>query len=268
MLDLVVRLAVGVGISVVTVLVLLPVTVVLAKVFRLGIAGSVASRVLGSVGADDWELEVADKVETAVIGGLIGGVVFASLSPALAPVMYDLHVRSGVVEKPEPAVAVYELDVPQGAIEEQYNVSESGDYTVYAVELENADQRTLGNYDLNVRFPGCVEATSMGATNFDTALVTNQSREVQLGEFENRSANATCYGAVGIDEFPPGNSALVTFLVDENATTGPDGLYPEPEDPGTVLVATSYSWQYNGRSYYDGADPVVRSVRSPDTSRQ
>ncbi|WP_424019283.1 hypothetical protein ACOZ4N_07380 [Halorientalis pallida] len=265
MIEALLRLVLGVGISVLAVLVALPLTLALGRAFRRTLGGSTVRRACDRLGGDDWTFELADKVETAIIGGLIGGVVFASLSPAVAPAMYDLHVQSGIVDSPTPAVEVDHLEVPDRELQARYNLS-AGNYSAYRLELSNPDQRTLRNFELNARFPGCVERSSLGATNFGTALVSNETNEVRVGEYANRSANATCYGAVGVEEFPPGKAARVTFVVDENASANRTRLYDPPES-GSVLLADSFSWTYNGRSYSDPAAVHRQSLGENRTRR-
>ncbi|RXK49357.1 hypothetical protein [Halorientalis pallida] len=265
MIEALLQLLLGVGISVLAVLFALPVTLALGRAFRRTLGGSTVRRVCDQLGGDGWTFELADKVETAIIGGLIGGVVFASLSPAIAPAMYDFHVQSGIVDSPTPAVEVNQLEVPDRELQARYNLS-AGNYSVYRVELSNPDQRTLRNFELNARFPGCVERSSLGATNFGTAVVSNETREFRIGEYANRSANATCYGAVGAEEFPPGKAARVTFVVDENASANRTQLYEAPES-GSVLLADSFSWTYNGRSYSDPAAVSRQSVGGNRTLR-
>jgi hypothetical protein len=257
----------GIVISIVAAAVLLPVTVLIATVLRQSVEGPIARgarRVIGDRGPE-WSIDIGDKVETAIIGGIIGGVVFTSLLPAIAPVMSDFHVQSGIVEQPEPSLDVQAVDgISSDAIADQYNVSADDEYSLYVLDLQNHDQRTVEDYNLNVRFPGCVERTSLGATNLGTAVVSNQSGDVQVGEFENRSANSTCYGAVGIDEFPPGNSAVVSFVVDETPERSREPLYPRPDSPGTALVTRSFTWDYNDRSY--SADATLERVSLSDTN--
>lgn len=262
MIDALLRLGLGIAISILAVAVLLPVTVVIARVFRWAIGGRIADRLCQIVGDGEWNRLLADKVETAIIGGLIGGIVFTSLSPAVAPAMYDLHVRSGIVDQPEPSVTVHQLNASDRSVSEEFGVDPGGNYSVYVVELSNENQRTLQNYNLNVRFPGCVAATAVGATNLDSAAVTNESQRVQVGEFANRSANATCYGAVGITEFAPGNSALVTFVVSDAHDPSQRRVYPRPEQPRTVYLADSFSWEYSGRSYYEATQLAARDVQT------
>jgi hypothetical protein len=265
MIEALLRLLLGVGISVLAVLVALPLTLALGRAFRRTLGGSTVRRVCDRLGGDGWTLELADKLETAIIGGLIGGVVFASLSPAIGPAMYDFHVQSGIVDSPTPAVEVYQLEIPDQELQKRYNLS-AGNYSAYELELANPDQRTLRNFDLNVRFPGCVERSALGATNFGTAVVSNQTEEVRVGEYTNRSANATCYGAVAVDEFSPGKAARVTFVVDENASANRTRLYEAPGS-GSVLLADSFSWEYNGRSYSDPAAVNRQSVGGNRTRR-
>jgi hypothetical protein len=210
---------------------------------------------------------VSERVEVAIIGGLIGGVVFAALSPAVAPAMYDFHVQSGIAERPEPSVSVNEVrGVGDGRVAEGFDVAADDDYSLYVVELTNENQRTLRDYNFNVRFPGCVETTEIGATNFGTALVTNESDRVHLGEFSNRSANATCYGAVEVDEFPPGHSVMVTYVVDETPDGEQERLYPEPGPDADVLTTSSYGWTYNGRSYHAPAELTPTPVERHNAS--
>jgi hypothetical protein len=265
MIESLLRLLLGVGISVLAVLVALPLTVALGRAFRRTLGGTAVRRVCDRLGGDGWTFEVADKVETAIIGGLIGGVVFASLSPAVAPAMYDFHVDTGIVDSPAPVVAVHELEVPESELRERYNLS-AGNYSAYELELSNPDQRTLQNFDLNARFPGCVERSQLGATNFGTAVVSNETSEVRVREFTNRSANTTCYGAVAVEEFPPGKVAHVTFVVDEDAPQNRTRLYDAPSS-GSVLLADSFSWEYNGRSYSDPAKLTRQSVDGNRTQR-
>lgn len=265
MIDSLLRILIGVVVSVVAAAVLLPLTVVIAKLLRQAVGGRTVRSLCRRAGASDWNLELADKVETAIIGGLIGGVVFASLSPAIAPAMYDFHVQSGIVDSPSPTVEVHQLEVPDRELRDRYNLS-SGNYSAYQLDLSNPDQRTLRNFELNARFPGCVERSSLGATNFGTAIVSNETREIRIGEYANRSANATCYGAVGVEEFPPGKAARVTFVVDENASANRTRLYEAPR-PGSVLLADSFSWEYHGRSYSDPAAVRQQSVDGNRTRR-
>jgi len=90
---------------------------------------------------------------------------------------------------------------------------------------------------------------------------------VRLGEFANRSANATCYGAVQIDEFPPGHSALVT-VVDESPDTDQRRLYRAPAADERVLAASSYAWTYNGRTYHRATDPTPATVETHNVGAQ
>lgn len=262
MIDSLLRVLIGVVVSIVAAAVLLPLTVVIAKLLRQVVGGETARSLCRRVGVSGWNLELADKVETAIIGGLIGGVVFASLSPAIGPAMYDFHVQSGIVDRPEPAVSVHEVrGVSDAAITENFDVHDEENYSLYVVELRNDDNRVLNNYNLNVRFPGCVEETSMGATTFGTAVVSNETKRIQVGEFTNKSANATCYGAIQIDEFSTSSSGLVTFVVDHTPDENSTKLYSAPEDRGSVLLSSSYTWEYNSRSYYEPAE-----VESYETS--
>jgi hypothetical protein len=234
------------------------VTLALGRAFRRTLGGSTVRLVCDRLGGDGWTFELADKVETAIIGGLTGGVVFASLSPAIGLAMYDFHVESGVVDSPTPDVEVHQLEVPDSELRDRYNLS-AGNYSVYQLELANPDQRTLQNFDLNARFPGCVERSTPSATNFGTAVVSNETQEVRVGEYTNRSASATCYGAVSVEGVPPGKAARATFVVAENASATRSRLYDAPE-PGSVLLADSFSWEYNGRSYSDPAAVSRQSV--------
>ena len=255
MIDSILRVLLGIVISIVAAAVLLPVTVFIAKLLRKAIGGETARSICRGVGGTGWNLELADKVETAIIGGIIGGVVFASLSPALAPAMYDFHVQSGIVDQPEPAVSVHELrDVSDEAIVEQFDVHDEENYSVYVVELQNDDNRVLSNYNLNVRFPGCVEETALGATTFGTAVVSNETERIQIGEFANRSSNATCYGAIQIDEFSTQSSSIVTFVVDRTPDENQTQLYSAPEERGEVYLSSSYTWEYNSRNYYESPE--------------
>lgn len=258
---------VAVGISIVAALLLLPVAFLIAAIFHRILSGTVAGWLASLLSLEDFSGHVSDRVEMAIIGGLIGGVVFVALTPAIAPAMYDFHVRSGVVDQPEPAVTVHELDgVPDDHIADDFDVAPDKNYSLYVVEIQNDDQRLLTDYNFNVRFPGCVETSAMGATNFGTAVVTNESDQVHLGEFSNRSTNATCYGAVQVEEFPPGNSVLVSFVVDESPAGDQRRLYPPPEGSADVLTTDSYGWQYNGRSYYVPAELTPTAVDHQNVS--
>jgi hypothetical protein len=261
LLDSLVKIGLAVGISIVAALVLLPIALLIAAVLHRIIRGRLMDRFGRLLALDSISGEVSDRVEMAIIGGLIGGIAFAALAPAIAPVMYDFHVETGVAEQPEPAVAVHELDgVSDERIAEGFDVEPGQNYSLYVVEIENDDQRRLKDYNFNVRFPGCVETSTMGATNFGTAVVTNESDRVHLGEFTNRSANATCYGAVQVEEFPPGNAVLVTFVVDHSPDESQQQLYPAPEASEEVLTTSSYTWAYNGRSYYEPAELTPTQV--------
>src|SRR6056297_217019 len=262
MIDSLLRILIGVVISIVAAAVLLPLTVVIAKFLRQTIGSETARSLCQHAGVSGWNLELADKVETAIIGGLIGGVVFASLSPAIGPAMYDLHVQSGIVDKPEPSVSVHEISgVSDEAIAENFDIHDEENYSLYVVELRNDDNRVLSNYNLNVRFPGCVEKTSLGATTFGTAVISNETKRIQVGEFSNRSANATCYGAIQIDEFSTSSSGLVTFVVDHTPDENHTQLYPNPDEPGDVYLSSSYTWEYNSRSYYEPAELVTYETK-------
>lgn len=259
----VVRIVLAVGISIVAALLLLPVALVIAAVLHRVIRGRVVDRLGRLLSLDSISGQVSDRVEMAIIGGLIGGIVFAALIPAVSPVMYDFHVRSGVVDRPEPAVSVHEIEgVNDTRIADGFDVAPERNYSLYVVELHNDDQRMLQDYNFNVRFPGCVEASAVGATNFGTAVVTNESDRVHLGEFADRSTNATCYGAVRVEEFTPGNSVLVTFVVDRSPDPGQQHLYAPPEPGEGVITTRSYAWEYNGRSYYRPAEPTPTDVTS------
>lgn len=257
MIDLLLRVLLGIVVSIVAAAVLLPLAVFIGKLLRTAIGCETATVSCRWFDMGGWNVELADKVETAIIGGLIGGVVFASLSPALAPVMADLHVRSGIADTPEPAVSVHEIrGVSETNLSEQFDVRTEGNYSLYVVELHNDDNRVLTDYNLNVRFPGCVEATAMGATTFGTAVISNQTDQVQVGEFADRSANTTCYGAVQIEEFSASSSTLVTVLVDETPEENGTRQYPAPE-AGEVLLTNSYVWEYNSRSYHEPPELVA-----------
>ena len=250
----VVRVLLAVGTSIVAVLLLLPVALLIAAIIHRIVGGGPVGWVGSLLSLDTLSGDVGERVEMAIIGGLIGGIVFVGLTPAIAPTMYDFHVQSGVVDRPEPAVSVHEIrGVDDTRIAEGFHVPADGNYSLYVVELTNDDQRTLRDYNFNVRFPGCVETTAMGATNFGAAVVSNESDRVHLGEFANRSANATCYGAVEVDEFPPGNALLATVVVDESAESDQRRLYPAPDGDG-VLTTSSYTWEYNSRSYHEPAE--------------
>jgi len=120
--------------------------------------------------------DVGERVEMAIIGGLIGGIVFVGLTPAIAPAMYDFHVQSGAVDRPEPAVSVHEIrGVSDEQVAAEFDVPHEGNYSLYVLEPANVNQRSLRDYKFNVRFRGCVETTAMGATNFGTAVMTNRS---------------------------------------------------------------------------------------------
>ena len=267
MIDSLLRILIGVVVSIVAAAVLLPLTVLIAKLLRQAIGGETARSLCRHAGVSGWNLELADKVETAIIGGLIGGVVFASLSPAIGPAMYDFHVQSGIVDQPEPAVSVHEISgVSDEAIAENFDVHEEENYSLYVVELRNDDNRVLSNYNLNVRFPGCVEKTSLGATTFGTAVISNETKRIQVGEFSNRSANATCYGAIQIDEFSTSSSGLVTFVVDHTPDENHTQLYPNPDEPGDVYLSSSYTWEYNSRSYYEPAELVTYETKDHNTT--
>ncbi|WP_136715655.1 hypothetical protein [Halorientalis salina] len=255
MIDSLLRILIGVVVSIVAAAILMPLTFLIAKLLRRIIGGKTAQSVCQRVGKPSLNTDLADKVETAIIGGLIGGVVFASLSPALAPAMYDFHVDSGIVDQPEPDLSVHELrGVSEETISEEFEVRADENYSVYVLELHNDDNRALSDYNLNVRFPGCVERTSMGATTFGAAVVSNETEQVQVGEFSNRSANATCYGAIQIDEFSTQSSTVVTFLVNDTADESRTEMYPAPENESSVYLSNSYTWKYNSRSYYEPAE--------------
>lgn len=272
MLEAILRILLGIVVSVIAAAVLLPVTVLIGKLLRTVIGSDLVCRLCQACESRPWNVELADKVETAIIGGLIGGVVFASVQPALAPAMYDLHVESGIVDTPEPTVAVHELtDVSDSAIAERFPVRANDSYGLYVVELRNLDNRVLQNYNLNIRFPGCVAASSLGATTFGTAVISNETEQVQLGEFTNRSANATCYGAIQIDEFSASSTAIVTFVVDRTPPDTQTQRYPAPETRDDVLLTNSYAWTYNSRSYYEPAKLVAYETQghtSTDPDRQ
>jgi hypothetical protein len=256
----VVRVGLAIGISIVAAALVLPLALLIAWVLGRVLGSASASRLGSRLSGESLHGRVSERVEVAIIGGLIGGIVFTSLTPAIAPAMYDVHVESGLVDQPEPAVTVHQLQgVSTERVQAGFDVAPGDSYSLYVVELHNDDQRVLQDYNFNVRFPGCVETTSVGATNFGTAAVTNESEKVQLGEFTNRSTNTTCYGAIQVDEFPPGNSALVTFVVDETPESDQRQLYPEPADEG-ALTTNSYTWEYNGRSYHEDADPTPVAV--------
>jgi hypothetical protein len=100
--DSIVRVLLAVGTSIVAVLLLLPVAL-------QRIVGTRPVAALGSALAiERLDGDVGEQVEMAIIGGLIGGIVFVGLTPAIAPAMYDFHVQSGAVDRPEPAVSVHE----------------------------------------------------------------------------------------------------------------------------------------------------------------
>lgn len=261
MIDALLRVVLGIGVSVVAAAVLLPLTVLIAEGFRRGVSRTGDHRIARALGAGRFSGELADKVETAIIGGLIGCVVFASLNPAIGPAMYDLQVQSGVVGTPHPSVDVHRVDgVSQQALADTFDVPPEDDYSLYVVELSNADKRTMQDFNFNARFPGCVEASKLGATNLGTAAVTNRTEKVQVGEFANRSANATCYGAVQIDKFTPDNTAVLTFLVDRTPEHGQEHLYDPPSDNRSVETISSYSWDYHGRTYHGPATLEQRRI--------
>ena len=195
------------------------------------------------------EYSFSTELRTAVLGGIVGGVAFAAVNPVVAPAIIDTQVRTGIVDEPEPEIWIQEIENPGNTTLQSYGYNTSDDYSLYLVNISNDDNRPLYNYNVNLRFPGCVESGQIGLTNRGAAVITHDSESIQVGEFPNRPSNTTCYGAVEADQFDPGNAVIVTYIVDSTPEENFSNLYPRPTLSDTVLVTDSYTWNYNGRTY-------------------
>ncbi|MBO4248390.1 hypothetical protein IL252_11250 [Halomicrobium sp. IBSBa] len=211
---------------------------------------------------------LAKSIRTAIIGGIVGGVAFAALGPAITPGIYDAQVESGLVQQPTPEIGVYDVGEPPASALHQAGLPENDSYSRYMLNMSLSGRRSIENYNLNIRFDGCVETASLGITNFDSAVLTNQSDRVQVGEFRNRPANSTCYGAVQIDDFTPSNEAIFVFIVDHTPESPPQNMYPEPQQSGSVLMTDSYSWTFNGRQYHNRAELQIHQMNTTSTNEK
>ncbi len=188
--------------------------------------------------SDIDRIGLTESVRKAIIGGVVGGVAFAAMGPAFAPVIYDAQVESGIVSEPAPEIVVTQVGDPPAKDLEQAGLPINDTYSRYILNISHSGARAVTDYNLNIRFNGCVDSASIGLTNSDAAVMSSQSESVQVGEFVHQPANKTCYGALRINDFLPSNSALVVFTVDHTPEQASQAIYPKPEKDGTALSQT------------------------------
>jgi hypothetical protein len=255
LIDQIIRISLALGLSLLSAIVL---GVLTRVVFW------VASRVWDTAAARVSKIpeksEYSKEIRTAIIGGIVGGVAFAAMTPVVTPFIFNTQVETGIVDEPEPDLWVQKLENPGNVTVSSFGGDPADGHDLYILNITNDDNRPLQNYNMNIRFRGCVETATLGITNQGAAVMSNESQTIQVGEFPNRPANSTCYGAIQFDDLVPQNSALVTFVVDPDPEKNPRGLYPRPTLPKTVLVTDSYTWDYSGRTYANGPKLQVHPV--------
>lgn len=204
------------------------------------------------------EIDVSDLLKSAVIGGIIGGIVFASMSPIIIPKVSDAQVRSGIIDQPAPLLIAHGHDHDRyfqpGPLGEEAvsGASVSGnqlksDEIRYFFSIRNKNEVPISDLRIRIQFAGCIEDSGLAMTAFMNPTVD----VIFLSEFvdQNNSEN-WCAEELYIDELPAQTQTQVYFVID----TDPEEqtLYSHREElrnGDVVISACEYNFDFNGQQY-------------------
>lgn len=201
-------------------------------------------------------LDLPTEIETAIIGGIIGGLAFASIAPLVGPYVYDAQVATGTVEEPRPYLDI-EYYNSQSVVQNAFHTSYEEDYSVYTLEVRNRHRKAIDDYSISIHFSGCLENSTVGVTTIGSALISKGSERIQFdGPIQNESVTK-CYEDIYISELPPNTGATLAFLVDQSPEEQRLLRTYKISNKYAVGIKTKFNWQYQGRTYSGGRSPGV-----------
>lgn len=205
-------------------------------------------------------IEPTRGLKISIIGGIIGGVVFASMSPLVTPVIYDAHVESGLVDRPTIAYKSSHWGAERGRdVFEGPRIDWEEDFFVYRIEIINLGEKPIDDLGGWVELPGCIVNSTITTRDLHgglrpSAYITD--RHIS-GVRDDTRIHPCSTSSFATGKFESGQKLTVTFVVDSK----PGEDFSSSLSRYQVHLTNNYHWTYNGREYRE-SDVVRLDVRS------
>lgn len=164
-----------------------------------------------------------DIINHSIISGVIGGLIFALAAPFFMPIVTDLQVNSGMVSGPEIEFEAY----PGSGQETTENVS---------FWFKNTENRIAQDVTIDVWYRGC---------SVDRDISHGPERVGQTPGVELTRDN--CLESIYLPNLPPGGEIVARYTYDTTKVPA----HSEHINDGEIQFRVTYTWEYNGRVYYE-----------------
>lgn len=216
------------------------------------------------------EIEWKKELLLVCIGGIIGGLVFTSVSPFIVPHIHNFQVNHLGAGNPVLGVEVeYAGEVPGNS----FSVSKNDTYDRYNVIITNPSTKELRTVTVGVAFPGGIEAQSVG--HFQTIDEDSYSQNANLVQTKNITNGSYVTNAIFISQLPPEKTASAAFLIDttpeETLLPGyweTTGLEDYNASKGSIMVSGQYRWEFKGSVYIEEREFTYINVSSRASPHQ
>lgn len=199
---------------------------------------------------DILEINWTKQILIAIVGGIVGGLIFASVSPFIVPEIQDEQVALGA-EKPTLGVEVkYAGDSPGRS----FSIDGNETYDRYQVLVHNPSDKVLRYVTVGLAFPGGIKAHEMG--HFQVSDEHSYSHNAELVAAQEVNDTVLVTNAISIPQLPPGKEVSATFLIDPTWEETPipgywdlTGLDDYNVSRGSIMVSGHYQWEFKGSFY-------------------
>lgn len=164
-----------------------------------------------------------DIVNHSIISGVVGGLIFALVAPFFMPIITDFQVNSGMVSSPEIEFEAY----PGSGQEETEHV---------LFWFKNKENRIAQDVTIDIWYRGC---------SVDRDISHGPERVGQTPGVE--LTRNKCLESIYLPKLPPGGEILARYTYDTTEVP----YHSEQVEEGEITFRVTYTWEYNGRVYYE-----------------
>jgi hypothetical protein len=211
-----------------------------------------------------------DTLRAGIVGGIVSGVIFLSVSPALVPFVQENQIRFGVIEGSDVQISLSRYEDADHSRSFPGNISfsegfydiESTSVAYYGIRIENTGNRRVENVQIKIKLEYCIDGfyssdTVWGGVN-DIHVWGSNCPEAYHRQ-KDHSIPDVNWITVSFKSLPPTESQFIPIRVDkryplEREPRGkikslPDLSNSQASENNTLEATVSYEWWYNDRMY-------------------
>lgn len=197
---------------------------------------------------------------------VLGGFLFALVSPVALPLIHDFQVNHLGVQNPSLGITTeYEENVTNA---ESRGLGNST-YDRYKITIKNQRNKVLRYITVAFLFPGGIESARVGS---ERPKANSYSRYARLAVKDTPENLTSVSNAVRIRELPPGKEVTVTFVIDtkpQEVWAWPYGDWAGVENynasDGTLMISGQYNWMFKGSMYTEEIEYTKVNARKDNT---